>query len=105
MGSRAISSVDARYAAMIQVVRNAGHDEQLALLSLHPQLAGKEAVDGTLTISPQVEVEPAVAGLNGCGKEELTRLRALNRVYFENSGSSVCTAVMKRDRAEILIAS
>ena len=46
---RPFTDADALFDAMTAVIRDASHDERLALLRAHPQLAGKVARAGTLT--------------------------------------------------------
>ena len=46
---RPFASIDALHAAMLAAVREAGADEQVALIRAHPELAGREAAAGTLT--------------------------------------------------------
>jgi OHCU decarboxylase len=50
------------HAALMQVVVDATEDEQLALIRAHPELAGKAAVDHTLTEASTAE--QASAGLD-----------------------------------------
>jgi len=73
------SSVDALHAAMCLVVDTASPSEQFALICAHPELAGKEAEEGTLTDASTGEQRGA--GLDQCSKEELQRLRGLNKTY------------------------
>ena len=58
--------------ALVEVVRGAGREAQLALVRVHPELAGKAAVAGTLTA--ESTNEQSKAGLGACSAEELARL-------------------------------
>jgi len=84
----------------VHAVQNAEPDVQLALIRSHPQLAGKEAREGSLTGSSRAE--QAAAGLNGCSAEQLARLRVLNTAYLQKFGFPFVLAVKKRKPAEIL---
>src|SRR5256885_11399833 len=46
---RPFQSIEELHGAMMEVVREAGFDEQLALVRAHPELAGREAAEGALT--------------------------------------------------------
>jgi 2-oxo-4-hydroxy-4-carboxy-5-ureidoimidazoline decarboxylase len=78
------ASIDALHAAMCLVVDTAAPAEQLGLICAHPELAGKEAEEGTLTTASTGEQRGA--GLDQCSKEELQRLRRLNQDYRARFG-------------------
>jgi 2-oxo-4-hydroxy-4-carboxy-5-ureidoimidazoline decarboxylase len=86
--------------AMKAVVESAGRDRQLALLRVHPDLAGRVAVVGEL--SPQSASEQASAGLDKCTAEEAARFTALNGAYNAKFGFPFIIAVKGKDRREIL---
>ena len=65
--------------AMVEVVRNATADEQLALIRAHPHLAGRAMQDATLT--RESTDEQSRAGLTQCTPDELARIAALNGDY------------------------
>ena len=100
--SRPFASVDALYTAMVDAVRTAKVEAQLALICAHPELAGKEAATDTLTRESQTE--QASAGLDRCTTEELGLLRALNKTYREKFGFPFVMAVKHRSKQEILAA-
>src|SRR3546814_21038641 len=85
---------------MVAVVNDAGQDEKLALITAHPELAGKEAAGGTLTESSTHEQKGA--GLNQCSAQELVRLRALNAAYRERFGFPFVIAVKGLTRYQIM---
>lgn len=93
-------SVEELHAAMVLVVQNATRDEQLALIRAHPELAGKEAEQGTLTTASTQEQQGA--GLNQCSREELERLRDLNRRYVAKFGFPFVIAVKGLSRYQIM---
>ncbi len=100
--ARPFASVDALHTAMVDAVRTAEVEAQLALICAHPELAGKEAATGTLTRESQTE--QASAGLDRYTTEELARLRALNKTYREKFGFPFVMAVKHRSKQEILAA-
>ena len=90
------------HAGLMQVVRDATHDEQLALIRAHPELAGKAAVDGSLTEASAAE--QASAGLDRLTQDEFDRFHALNRAYAEHFGFPFILCVRLTDKAGILAA-
>ena len=94
------SGIDGLHAAMVEVVRRAGPDRQLALIRAHPDLAGKAAVAGGLTEDSRNE--QAGAGLDQCSEDEFARFRTLNEGYKEKFGFPFIVAVKGMGRAEIL---
>src|SRR4051812_47192126 len=59
------------HAGMMAVVQDASPDERLALIRAHPELAGKAAVDGSLTEASAAE--QASAGLDRLTQAEFDR--------------------------------
>lgn len=76
---RPFRSVDALHQAMMQAVAQAKKEEQLALLRAHPELAGTEATEGTLTVDSSSE--QGRLGFTALSKEEFLRMAELNRRY------------------------
>src|SRR5690606_36677491 len=74
--------------------------EQLALITAHPELAGKEAAAGTLTSDSTSEQRGA--GLDQCSPAELQRLRNLNAAYRARFGFPFVIAVKGRNRYQIM---
>jgi len=100
--ARPFASVDALHRAMLEAMWGAVPERQLQLIDAHPELAGKEADAGTLTVDSKRE--QAGAGLDRCTAEELLRLRELNRSYREKFGFPFVMAVKGRSKHEILAA-
>ncbi len=98
--ARPFADVDALHRAMMRVVREADPAEQLALIAAHPELAGKEAAEGTLTNDSTSEQRGA--GLDQCSPEELRRLRGLNAAYRQQFGFPFVIAVKGRSRYQIM---
>lgn len=85
------SNITALKQAMQGVVSGATRAEQLQLIRAHPELAGKAAIAGTLTI--ESTGEQAKAGLNLCSPEEFATLQQLNRDYNSKFGFPFILAV------------
>ena len=94
------ASVDSLHQAMVAAVRTAPASLQHALLVAHPELAGRAAIRGELTVDSTHE--QSGAGLNPCAPEELARLTALNAAYSARFGFPFILAVKGYDRAGIL---
>jgi chitin deacetylase len=69
---------------MLEEVREAKFDEQLALIRAHPELAGREAGDGTLTDHSSTEQERL--GFTRLTRDELGKMKTLNKAYREKFG-------------------
>jgi beta-ureidopropionase / N-carbamoyl-L-amino-acid hydrolase len=65
--------------ALVQALRKAGREQQLALLRAHPELAGKAMLASSLTA--QSASEQTRSGLTHCSAGELATLQALNTAY------------------------
>jgi OHCU decarboxylase len=85
---------------MRQIVEDAGHEAQLALLRAHPDLAGKLAKSGTLT--HESTSEQASAGLDQCTEAEFAEFTSLNERYKSRFDFPYILAVRGRHRTEIL---
>ena len=91
-----------RHADLMAVVHAATPEEQLALIRAHPELAGKAAVDGSLTEASAAE--QASAGLDRLTRPEYDRFHALNAAYAEKFGFPFIICVRRTDKAGILAA-
>jgi 2-oxo-4-hydroxy-4-carboxy-5-ureidoimidazoline decarboxylase len=81
---RPFASIDALHAAMLAAVREAGVDEQVALIRAHPELAGREAAAGTLTADSTSE--QGRLGFTALSRAEIERVERANRAYREKFG-------------------
>ncbi|MBB4133140.1 MULTISPECIES: 2-oxo-4-hydroxy-4-carboxy-5-ureidoimidazoline decarboxylase [unclassified Xanthomonas] len=90
------------YRGLMQVVLDASPEEQLALICAHPELAGKAAIDRTLTAASAAE--QASAGLDRLSEDEFQRFHALNRAYRHRFGFPFVICVRLHDKAGILAA-
>ena len=88
------------HADLMAVVHAASPDEQLALIRAHPELAGKAAIDGTLTDASAAE--QASAGLDRLTPAEFERFHALNAAYRERFGFPFIMCVRLTNKAGIL---
>lgn len=92
--------VDGLANAMAAVVDAASHAKKLALINAHPDLAGKAAVAGELTV--ESTEEQASAGIDQCNAEEFARFQAFNEKYRRRFGFTFVMAVRNSNRAAIL---
>jgi 2-oxo-4-hydroxy-4-carboxy-5-ureidoimidazoline decarboxylase len=90
------------HAGLMAAVADATTDEQLALIRAHPELAGKAAIDKTLTDASNAE--QASAGLDRLTQEEFDTFHALNQAYREKFGFPFIICVRKTNKAGILAA-
>ncbi len=91
-----------RHADLMAVLHDATPAEQLALIHAHPELAGKAAIDGTLTQASAAE--QASAGLDRLTPAEYERFHALNSAYKERFDFPFIICVRLTDKAGILAA-
>ena len=90
------------HSGLMAVVHEATPDEQLMLIRAHPELAGKAAIDRTLTA--ESAAEQASAGLDRLTPEEYDRFHALNAAYAERFGFPFIICVRLTNKAGILAA-
>ncbi|MFC0153411.1 2-oxo-4-hydroxy-4-carboxy-5-ureidoimidazoline decarboxylase [Xanthomonas dyei] len=90
------------YRGLMQVVFDASPQDQVALIRAHPELAGKAAIDRTLTAASAAE--QASAGLDRLSEDEFTRFHALNQAYRQRFGFPFVICVRLHDKAGILAA-
>ena len=77
--------------ALVNVVRAAGRDRQLALVRAHPELAGKAMAAGALTA--ESTNEQSTSGLTHCTPQELAKIQQLNADYNAKFGWPFILAV------------
>ena len=88
---RPFASLAALKLALQDAVDGAAPGERLALLRVHPELAGKAAIAGELTA--ESSSEQASSGLDRCSPDEFSRLHNLNARYNERFGFPFILAV------------
>ncbi len=91
-----------RHADLMAVLYDATPDEQLALIRAHPELAGKAAIDGSLTEASAAE--QASAGLDRLTPTEFERFHTLNAAYRDRFDFPFIICVRLTDKAGILAA-
>jgi 2-oxo-4-hydroxy-4-carboxy-5-ureidoimidazoline decarboxylase len=91
-----------RHADLMAVVHDATPEEQLALIRAHPELAGKAAIDRTLT--QDSAAEQASAGLDRLTPAEFEAFHTLNAAYRARFGFPFIICVRLTDKAGILSA-
>jgi 2-oxo-4-hydroxy-4-carboxy-5-ureidoimidazoline decarboxylase len=90
------------HARLMAAVHAASLEEQLALIRAHPELAGKAAIDRTLTDASTAE--QASAGLDRLTPAEFDRFHALNAAYRDRFDFPFIICVRLTDKAGILAA-
>ncbi|MBV8031167.1 MAG: 2-oxo-4-hydroxy-4-carboxy-5-ureidoimidazoline decarboxylase [Betaproteobacteria bacterium] len=99
---RPFASLDSLHEAMMAAVRDAGQEKQLALVRAHPELAGREAVEGALTAHSTSE--QSRLGFDRLSRAELERMRELNRRYREKFGFPCIVALKLHASRDSVIA-
>jgi OHCU decarboxylase len=87
-------------AGLAAAVFSASKERQVALVQAHPDLAGKAAVEGTLT--PDSRSEQASAGLDRLSPEEFAAFTRANAAYHERFDLPFVICVRDHDKASIL---
>jgi 2-oxo-4-hydroxy-4-carboxy-5-ureidoimidazoline decarboxylase len=100
--ARPFHTIEALHEAMVEAMRRAPRERQLALIRAHPDLAGRAAIAGELSAASSAE--QAGAGLDQCTPAEFARFQKLNDRYKEKFRFPFILAVKGRSRAEILAA-
>jgi 2-oxo-4-hydroxy-4-carboxy-5-ureidoimidazoline decarboxylase len=90
------------HAAMVAAVAGAPRERQLALIRAHPDLAGRAAIAGELTVDSAHE--QASAGLDRLTPEEYEAFTSANAAYAERFGFPFVICVREHDKASILAA-
>lgn len=86
--------------AFVKAMYEAPHERRLALIRVHPDLAGKAAIGGELT--PESASEQASAGLDKLTPEQYEAFTRTNREYRERFGFPLIIAVRGHTRETIL---
>jgi 2-oxo-4-hydroxy-4-carboxy-5-ureidoimidazoline decarboxylase len=97
---RPFATVSDLHATMMGAVRAAPHDQQLAFIRNHPDLAGKAARAGDVT--DDSKREQASAGLDTLSDEEFERFHRLNDAYKAKFGFPFMICVRRHTRDSIL---
>ena len=97
---RPFGSVDALHAAMVWVVEHSPRVARLELIRAHPDLAGKAAIEGSLTRSSTSE--QASAGLDRLTPDEFEAFTRTNTAYRERFGFPFVVCVREHTKESIL---
>jgi 2-oxo-4-hydroxy-4-carboxy-5-ureidoimidazoline decarboxylase len=97
---RPFANKQAMLDAFAAVLDDAGEERQLALLRAHPELAGKAAIDGSLTKDSMAE--QASAGLDRLTPEEFRLFHERNAAYARTFGFPFIICVRLTNKAGIL---
>ena len=81
---RPFNSFEALFEVLSGCIHDAAPAEQVALVRVHPELAGREAVAGTMT--PDSNAEQGRLGLLALSPQDMARLTDLNRRYQAKFG-------------------
>jgi len=95
------TSFSALFDALRQCIHDATTPEQIALLRVHPELAGREAVAGIMT--PDSSAEQARLGLMALSPQTMARLAALNRAYQARFGFPFIVALRLHDSLDSVL--
>lgn len=97
---RPFTDVGDMLSKLAKVVREASHHDRLDLLRAHPELAGKAAIDGTLTeASAEEQASAALDRMLPAEFEDLTKMNADYRAWF---GFPFIICVRQNNKAGIL---
>jgi 2-oxo-4-hydroxy-4-carboxy-5-ureidoimidazoline decarboxylase len=97
---RPFATLAALHEGMVDVVRKAGADRQLALIKAHPDLAGKAARAGELTAASTAE--QASAGLDALSETEFAAFQRLNSAYQAKFGFPFIVCARRHTKSSIL---
>jgi 2-oxo-4-hydroxy-4-carboxy-5-ureidoimidazoline decarboxylase len=97
---RPFANAQELHAKMMAAVLAAPLEARLALIRAHPELAGREAVSGTLTADSTSE--QARLGFHGLSRSELDEMASLNRSYREKFGFP-CIVALKRHESRATV--
>jgi 2-oxo-4-hydroxy-4-carboxy-5-ureidoimidazoline decarboxylase len=99
---RPFASIDALHAALLGALAGASDARKSALIAAHPDLAGRVAREGQLTVASSWE--QAAAGLDRLDAAELARFEAANSAYRARFGFPFVICAREHDKASILAA-
>lgn len=95
-----IDDITSLQQSMADILLAANHEQQLALINAHPDLAGRAAVNGELTAASTSE--QAGAGIDQCTTEEFNNFTQLNDAYKAKFNFPFIKAVRGANRFLIL---
>lgn len=90
------ASLEALHRSMVQVVKAAPKEAQLALIRAHPDLGSRARM------APASTAEQKGAGLDSLSPSEFARIQELNRAYTDKFGFPFVLAVRGKTKRDIL---
>jgi 2-oxo-4-hydroxy-4-carboxy-5-ureidoimidazoline decarboxylase len=99
---RPFADLNALFVAMTEAVREAALIEKLTLIRAHPELAGREAIQGALTADSSSE--QGRLGFTALSREEFKRIGEINRQYREKFGFPCIVALRLHATRESVMA-
>jgi 2-oxo-4-hydroxy-4-carboxy-5-ureidoimidazoline decarboxylase len=99
--ARPFATIAALHDAMMQTVRSAPCDQQLAFLRGHPELAGKVARAGGMTAESQAE--QGGLGLDRLSDNDFARFERANAAYAQKFGFPFIVCVRRHTSAESIL--
>ena len=97
---RPFADEDEVFEALRSAMYSASRDKQLALIRAHPDLAGKAAIEGSLTKSSKRE--QASAGLDRLTPDEYDQFTRTNTAYNKRFGFPFVVCVREHTKESIL---
>lgn len=97
---RPFADREALYRALVDVMRTAPEQRQVALLRAHPDLVGRAALAGTL--SRDSMAEQAAAGLNRLSPDDIAAFQRLNGEYQSKFGFPFIVCARENTKETIL---
>ncbi|UJF17832.1 2-oxo-4-hydroxy-4-carboxy-5-ureidoimidazoline decarboxylase [Vibrio sp. SS-MA-C1-2] len=94
------NNINELHRKMATILDKSHNEKKLELINLHPDLAGRAAINGELTESSTKE--QAGAGIDQCSPEEMTKFQQLNSAYKEKFQFPFIMAVKGANRFLIL---
>jgi 2-oxo-4-hydroxy-4-carboxy-5-ureidoimidazoline decarboxylase len=98
--TRPFATLNALYEAMAGTIRNASDARQMALIAGHPDLAGKAAREGAITVDSKLE--QSSAGLDRLSESEFADFHRLNNAYRAKFGMPFIVCVRRHGKDSIL---
>jgi OHCU decarboxylase len=99
---RPFADLDHLHQKLCETVFAASRNQQLKLISAHPDLVGRAALNGPLT--PESSREQAAAGLGRLTSDELERFRKYNARYRDKFAFPFIICARENTKAAILAA-
>lgn len=100
--TRPFASIAALHDAMMQVVRDAPREQQIAFLRGHPELGGKVARAGAMT--KDSVAEQGGLGLDRLNEHDFARFERANAAYREKFGFPFIVCVRRHNSAQSILA-